>query len=195
MSAAVTRSEVVIVGGGAGGAELAAALGRRFGRKTMNVTLVDCTMSHLWKPRLHEVAAGLIGAGEDETSYLAIGWANNFRFRLGALTGLDPVAKTISISAVTDAEGGDSSVTTPSSLPLDLRSMTSACRVLRSTVICSTVASKLWPSSVVSWNWLSGYRTERMIASASVSLVLAPPGSNLPPSCIMPSARCSALAA
>lgn len=73
----------------------------------MNVTFVDCTTSHLWKPRLHEVAAGLIGAGEDETSYLAIGRANNFRFRLGALTALDPVAKTISISAVSYAEGGE----------------------------------------------------------------------------------------
>jgi NADH:ubiquinone reductase (H+-translocating) len=107
VSLAVTRSEVIIVGGGAGGAELAAVLGRRFGCKTMNVTLVDCATGHLWKPRLHEVAAGLLGPGEDETSYLAIGRANNFRFRLGALAALDPVAKIISISAVSDAEGGE----------------------------------------------------------------------------------------
>jgi NADH dehydrogenase len=107
VSLALAKSEVVIVGGGAGGAELAAALGRRFGCATMNVTLVDCAAAHLWKPRLHEVAAGLIGAGEDETAYLAIGRANNFRFRLGALTALDPAAHTISISAVSDAEGGE----------------------------------------------------------------------------------------
>jgi NADH dehydrogenase len=73
----------------------------------MNVTLVDCATGRLWKPRLHEVAAGLIGAGEDETAYLAIGRANNFRFRLGALRALDPAAKTILISAVSDAEGGE----------------------------------------------------------------------------------------
>lgn len=102
-----STKKVVIVGGGAGGAELAAALGRRFGRSTMNVTLVDCATHHLWKPRLHEVATGLLGAGEDETSYLALGRANHFRFRLGALLGLDPLAKTISLAAVKDSQGGD----------------------------------------------------------------------------------------
>jgi NADH dehydrogenase len=105
MTATTPRREVIIVGGGAGGLELAASLGRRFGRSVMNVTLVDCATAHLWKPRLHEVAAGLIGPGEDETSYLAVGRANNFRFRLGALTALDATSKTISISAVSDSEG------------------------------------------------------------------------------------------
>ncbi|MBB5357102.1 NADH dehydrogenase [Rhodanobacter sp. ANJX3] len=102
-----STKNIVIVGGGAGGAELAAALGRRFGRSTMNVTLVDCATHHLWKPRLHEVAAGLLGAGEDETSYLALGRANHFQFRLGALVGLAPFAKTISLAAVKDSQGGD----------------------------------------------------------------------------------------
>lgn len=112
-----STKNVVIVGGGAGGAELAAALGRRFGRSTMNVTLVDCATHHLWKPRLHEVAAGLLGAGEDETSYLALGRANHFRFRLGALVGLNPEAKTISLAAVKDADGGD--LLDPRELPYD----------------------------------------------------------------------------
>jgi NADH dehydrogenase len=101
------RRNILIVGGGAGGAELAAGLGRHFGRSTMNVTLVDCATHHLWKPRLHEVAAGLLGAGEDETSYLALARANHFRFRLGALTGIDPKTKTVSLSAVKDSQGAD----------------------------------------------------------------------------------------
>ncbi len=101
------QEEVVIVGGGAGGAELAVALGRRFGGSRMNVTLVDCATSHLWKPRLHEIAAGVLGAGEDETSFLALGRANRFRFVLGALQGLDTQSKTISISAVADANGAN----------------------------------------------------------------------------------------
>jgi NADH:ubiquinone reductase (H+-translocating) len=105
LSVSGPSNEVIIVGGGAGGAELATALGRRFGGSTMNVTLVDLATNHLWKPRLHELAAGLIGAGEDETSYLALARANGFRFRLGALTALDPVNRTITISAVTDSEG------------------------------------------------------------------------------------------
>ncbi len=101
------RREVLIVGGGAGGAELAAALGRRFGRSTMNVTLIDCATHHLWKPRLHEIAAGLLGAGEDETSYLALAQANHFRFRLGALIALDTKEKAVSLSAVKDSQGVD----------------------------------------------------------------------------------------
>ncbi len=106
-SAAHGRREVVIVDGGAGGVELAACLGRQFGRSTMNANLVDCSTGHLWKPRLHELAAGLIGAGEDELSFLALGRANHFQFRLGTLTALDTGAKTVSISPVRDSEGNE----------------------------------------------------------------------------------------
>lgn len=96
---------IVIVGGGAGGAELAATLGRRFAGSMLDVTLVDCASRHLWKPRLHEVAAGLLGAGEGETSYLALARVNYFRFRLGALVDLDPKARTIVIDKVKDDAG------------------------------------------------------------------------------------------
>src|SRR5690554_4640179 len=46
---------VAIVGGGAGGLELAARLGRQFGPK--HIVLIDAVNSHVWKPSLHEVAA------------------------------------------------------------------------------------------------------------------------------------------
>ncbi|HEY7761025.1 MAG TPA: NAD(P)/FAD-dependent oxidoreductase, partial [Burkholderiales bacterium] len=50
---------IVIVGGGAGGLELATRLGDRLGRrKRAIVTLVDKSRTHLWKPLLHQVAAG-----------------------------------------------------------------------------------------------------------------------------------------
>ena len=62
------RRKIVIVGGGAGGLELATRLGRA---RRDEVLLVDRLASHVWKPRLHEVAAGLIGSGDDQTSYLA----------------------------------------------------------------------------------------------------------------------------
>lgn len=97
---------VVIVGGGAGGLELAAALGRAR-QKAFDVTLVDRAAFHLWKPRLHEVAAGLIGSGEDEISYLALAQENHFRFRMGPLTKLNAAARTITIGTVRDSEGAD----------------------------------------------------------------------------------------
>ena len=58
--------EIVIVGGGAGGLELATQLGRKLGRRgKANITLVDRSQSHLWKPLLHEVATGSLDEGVD----------------------------------------------------------------------------------------------------------------------------------
>ena len=54
---------MVIVGGGAGGLPLATRLGERFGRRgRADITLVDQNATHLWKPLLHEVAAGRMDA-------------------------------------------------------------------------------------------------------------------------------------
>jgi NADH dehydrogenase len=99
------RPRIVVVGGGAGGAELATALGQAVGQGGAEVTLVDCAASHLWKPRLHEVAAGLISRDEDAVPYLALGQVNHFRFQMGALTGIDAAAKTISIAGIAGAAG------------------------------------------------------------------------------------------
>jgi len=100
------NSRIVIVGGGAGGLELATRLGRRYGRRgELDVTLVDRTYSHLWKPLLHEVAAGTLNSSEDELSYLAQSHWNHFAFRVGALEGLDRTNRTITIGATLDAQG------------------------------------------------------------------------------------------
>ncbi|WP_029612194.1 NAD(P)/FAD-dependent oxidoreductase [Pseudomonas parafulva] len=95
---------IVIVGGGAGGAELAAMLGRRSRRLNIEVTLIDHAVRHFWKPRLHEVAAGLGGEG-DAISYLALARANHFRFRLGSLMYLDAEARILGLDAVTNEQG------------------------------------------------------------------------------------------
>ena len=63
---------IVIVGGGAGGLELATRLGRKFGRHgKAEVTLVDSKRTHVWKPKLHEIAAGSMDLGDHEVPYLA----------------------------------------------------------------------------------------------------------------------------
>lgn len=100
----VTR--IVVVGGGAGGLELATRLGHRYARdSSVNITLVDRSYSHLWKPLLHEVAAGTLNSNTDELSYLAQAHWHHFEFRLGALLALDRAAKTITIAASLDANG------------------------------------------------------------------------------------------
>lgn len=81
---------IVIVGGGAGGLELATSLGKTLGKKgTASVTLVDANLTHIWKPLLHEVAAGSLNSYEDELNYVAQAKWNHFQFQLGRMTGLD----------------------------------------------------------------------------------------------------------
>ena len=66
------QHRIVIVGGGAGGLELATRLGDKLGkRRRAHVTLIDKQRTHLWKPLLHEVAAGSMDLGEHELDYLA----------------------------------------------------------------------------------------------------------------------------
>lgn len=86
----MTMHRIVVVGGGAGGLELATTLGNKAGRKRLaEVTLVDATMTHLWKPRLHEVAAGVLNADLDELNYVAHAKRHYFRFVMGRMSGLD----------------------------------------------------------------------------------------------------------
>ncbi|MCC7413021.1 MAG: NAD(P)/FAD-dependent oxidoreductase [Gammaproteobacteria bacterium] len=97
---------ITIVGGGAGGLELATRLGRRLGRRAhAEITLVDARLTHLWKPLLHEVAAGSLNAFEDELNYVALAHWNGFRFRLGALESVDRRAHTITIAPSVDEQG------------------------------------------------------------------------------------------
>src|SRR5690242_21939714 len=81
---------VVIVGGGAGGLELATKLGDRFGRrKRAEITLVECRRTHFWKPHLHEIAAGSMDLDVYETDYLAQSHWHSFLYRIGEMCGLD----------------------------------------------------------------------------------------------------------
>ena len=63
---------IVIVGGGAGGLELATHLGNKLGkRKRAKITLLDFNRTHIWKPLLHEVAAGTFDSYENQVEYMA----------------------------------------------------------------------------------------------------------------------------
>jgi NADH dehydrogenase len=94
---------IVIVGGGAGGLELACKLGRKFGAQ--RVTLVDRNFYHVWKPSLHEVATGTIDLHQKALSYTMLAHRNRFTFLFGAFTCLDAVRKTIVVTAVEDTPG------------------------------------------------------------------------------------------
>ena len=96
---------IVVVGGGAGGLELATRLGDKYGRRgRARVTLVDRTRTHLWKPLLHEVAAGSMDIHQHQLDYLAQARWHRFTFAQGALTDLDRAARQIVIAEVRDDE-------------------------------------------------------------------------------------------
>ena len=97
---------IVIVGGGAGGLELATRLGRSLGKRgKARVTLVDANLTHIWKPLLHEVAAGSLNSSADELNYVAQAKWNHFEFQMGRMAGLDRTNKCIRLEATRDEFG------------------------------------------------------------------------------------------
>jgi NADH:ubiquinone reductase (H+-translocating) len=101
---------VVIVGGGAGGLELATVLGRKFGKKlgrrgSAAVTLIDQARSHVWKPKLHEIAAGSMDIGLHEVSYRAQAHWHGFQFRVGQMTGIDRTSRLVHVAPFVDEDG------------------------------------------------------------------------------------------
>ena len=98
--------KIVIVGGGAGGLELATKLGDTLGkRKKASITLIDAKKTHIWKPLLHEIAAGSLNPDKDELDYLAQGHWHNFTFRLGKMNGLNRLKKQITLESFVDDDG------------------------------------------------------------------------------------------
>ncbi|MFN3864218.1 MAG: NAD(P)/FAD-dependent oxidoreductase [Erythrobacter sp.] len=101
------KTQIVIVGGGAGGLELVRRLGAKYGRKAHDIILVDKNLSHIWKPLLHEVAAGSLDANLDEVGYRGHCYRWGYRFFQGSLENIDRKAKTISLAPVMDEDGSE----------------------------------------------------------------------------------------
>lgn len=100
------KHQIVIVGGGAGGIELASKLGRKLGKKGVaDITLVDVNRVHIWKPLLHEVAAGTYVSYENQLEYLAQAASSHFRFRLGRITGLNRTRQEIIVAPTYNQKG------------------------------------------------------------------------------------------
>jgi NADH dehydrogenase len=99
------KHKIVIVGGGAAGLELATSLGKKLGKKgRAEVMLLDASPTHIWKPLLHEVAAGTLDEAE-QIEYLAQAHRNHFRFRLGRMEGLNREKKEIYVSPTLSDSG------------------------------------------------------------------------------------------
>src|SRR3954467_6021518 len=81
---------IVVVGGGAGGLELVTRLGDKLGKRgKARITLVEKARTHLWKPKLHEVAAGSMDIDHYALDYLAQSHWHHFHYRFGEMVRLD----------------------------------------------------------------------------------------------------------
>ena len=97
---------IVIVGGGAGGLELATRLGDTLGKQGLaHVTLIEKARSHFWKPHLHEIAAGSMDLHAHATDYLAQSHWHGFRYRVGEMVGLDRAQRLVHVGPVLDEDG------------------------------------------------------------------------------------------
>ncbi|GGW78006.1 NAD(P)/FAD-dependent oxidoreductase [Alteromonas halophila] len=97
---------IIVVGGGAGGLELVSHLSRHFGKSdAVQVTLVDRCRTHIWKPLLHEVAAGVIDKHSDGVEYGMHASMNGYEFQLGNMSDIDTERRQITLDALIDDNG------------------------------------------------------------------------------------------
>ena len=100
-------TQIVIVGGGAGGLELARRLGSHFRRQTHDILLIDKNRTHIWKPLLHEVATGSLDANLDEVGYGGHGIRWGYRFFNGTFSGINREKKVVLTDPLHDDNGNE----------------------------------------------------------------------------------------
>ncbi len=104
-AAAPPKTQIVVVGGGAGGLELVRRLGARLGREKFDIILVERNGTHVWKPLLHEVAAGSLDANLDEVSYRSHCHRWGYRYFYGVMEGVDREHRRVLIAPLRDEDG------------------------------------------------------------------------------------------
>ena len=110
---------IVIVGGGTAGLLLATRLGQQLGRKgRAQVTLIDRSLTHLWKPMLHTIAAGTRDVHQHKVSLLAQARAQGFSYEPGELCGLSRHRRVLHLAELPSA--GDRPVVGPRAVPYDV---------------------------------------------------------------------------
>lgn len=97
---------IVVIGGVAGGLELVVGLSKKYRKnKEYKVILVDKEKTHIWKPNLHEVAAGKIDSHNEQVDYLNLASKFGFEFVWGEMSNLNKETKTITLKSKFNSAG------------------------------------------------------------------------------------------
>ncbi len=97
---------IIVVGGGAGGLELATRLGDKLGKSgRARIVLVDRSPAHFWKPLLHTVASGKRDPALCEIEYSAQASEHGFTFEQGELLAIERDERHIVLAPCTSADG------------------------------------------------------------------------------------------
>lgn len=108
------KKQILIVGGGVAGLEIATALGRRYRRKPRGggdsdspyeVTLLDRDSAHVWKPMLHTMAAGTRDIAQQQMTYIAQARDAGFLYQPGEMCGLDRAAREVLVAPLFSRDG------------------------------------------------------------------------------------------
>ena len=99
---------IAIVGGGAGGLELATRLGDSLGKSgRARIVLVDRYPTHFWKPLLHTVAAGKLDPQVHQVEYAAQAADHGFQFICGEVLRVDRGNRTLDVGSWRGDDGAE----------------------------------------------------------------------------------------
>lgn len=102
----IQQKNIVIVGGGVAGMEIATQLGHRLGKTDKaQITLIDKDSSHIWKPILHKIAAGTNDLSQQQVSFVAHASQHHFTYSPGEMSSLDRCNKLIHLEPITMLDG------------------------------------------------------------------------------------------
>lgn len=96
---------IVVIGGGAGGLELVTSLAKRYTKGQYKIILIDKEKTHIWKPHLHEVAAGSLDSHYEQVDYLNLASKFNFEFIWGEMFSLNKDNKTLIVKSKLNSFG------------------------------------------------------------------------------------------
>lgn len=98
--------QILIVGGGVAGLELATQLSHAFRHNhKAAITLVDRDSGHIWKPMLHTIAAGTRDVYQQQTSFVAHAKEHGFTYWPGEMEALDRVGHEIRLKPLYMRDG------------------------------------------------------------------------------------------